>query len=121
MIKTSIEKAKNLLNVTYSGRITPKETEAGLEKLQSVLAKMPPGFRLLTDLSGLESMELACAPHLERMMDLCNRMGVETVVRIIPDPNKDIGMKIMSLFHYPRRVRIVTCETMGEAIRSLED
>jgi hypothetical protein len=121
MIKTSIDKAKNLLSVNFTGRITVKDTNAGLDKLQSALARMQPGFRLLTDLSGLESMELDCAPHLDMIMDLCNRMGVVTVVRVIPDPDKDIGMKIMSLFHYPRRVRIVTCETMAEAKRALEE
>ena len=42
------------------------------------------------------------------------------VVRVIPDPYKDIGLNIVSLFHYPRRVRIVTCETLEEAMRALE-
>jgi hypothetical protein len=46
---------------------------------------------------------------------------VETVVRVIPDPHKDIGLNIMSLFHYRRRVRIITCETLAEALRSLAD
>jgi hypothetical protein len=54
-------------------------------------------------------------PYIERMMDLFNKKGVEMVVRVIPDPYKDIGLNIMSLFHYPRRVHIVTCETLEEA------
>ena len=41
-------------------------------------------------------------------------------LRIIPDPHKDIGFKILSLFHYRRRVRIVTCATLGEAMKALE-
>jgi hypothetical protein len=41
------------------------------------------------------------------------------VVRVIPDPQKDIGMQIMSLFHYDRRVRIVTCESLAEAMKVL--
>jgi len=53
------------------------------------------------------------------MMDLCNKKGVETVVRVIPDPHKDIGLNIMSLFHYRRRVRVVTCQTLEEARRVL--
>jgi hypothetical protein len=36
-------------------------------------------------------------------------------VRVIPDSRKDIGLNIMSLFHYRRGVRIVTCETLAEA------
>jgi hypothetical protein len=45
---------------------------------------------------------------------------VEAVVRVIPDPQKDIGLNILSLFHYRRRVRIVTCATLGEAMKALE-
>ena len=52
-------------------------------------------------------------------MDMCNEKGVEMVVRLIPDPHKDIGLNIMSLFHYRRRVRLVTCETLAEAMKIL--
>jgi hypothetical protein len=41
------------------------------------------------------------------------------VVRVIPDPQKDIGLNILSLFHYRRRVRIVTCKTLAEAMKAL--
>jgi hypothetical protein len=41
------------------------------------------------------------------------------VVRVIPDPQKDIGLNILSLFHYRKRVRIVTCETLDEARKVL--
>jgi predicted choloylglycine hydrolase len=88
--------------------------------IPGLVPDLRPGFRLLTDLSGLESMDLACVPYIEQMMDLCNKKGVEMVVRVIPDPHKDIGLNIMSLFHYPRRVRIVTCETLEEAMSALE-
>ena len=84
-----------------------------------LLAEVRPGFRLLVDFSGLELMDLACVPHIERMMDRCNQKGVEMVVRVIPDPHKDIGMNILSLFHYRRRVRIVTCETLEKAMEVL--
>jgi len=47
-------------------------------------------------------------------------VGVELVVRVIPDPHKDIGFNILSLFHYRRRVRIVTCPTLEEAMKALE-
>jgi hypothetical protein len=120
MIKTTIDKAKNRLGIIYSGRVTPEQTEDGMQKLQTTLARIQPGFRLLADLSALESMDLACVPHLEWMMDMCNRMGVEVVARVIPNPKKDIGMNIMSVFHYQRRVRIVTCKTIAEAKRALE-
>ena len=86
-----------------------------MEEVRAGLAKLESGFRLLADLTDLESMDVACAPFIEKAMDLCNEKGASIVVRVIPDPTRDIGMQIMSLFHYGGDVRIVTCETLDEA------
>jgi hypothetical protein len=120
MFQVGVDKAKNLLRISYAQHVGPEDTQRVEEKIPGLVPDLRPGFRLLTDLSGLESMDLACVPYIERMMDLCNKKGVEMVVRVIPDPYKDIGLNIVSLFHYPRRVRIVTCETLEEAMRALE-
>jgi hypothetical protein len=53
------------------------------------------------------------------MMDLCNKQGAARVVRVIPDPHKDIGLNILSLFHYGRKVRISTYQTLAEALQAL--
>ena len=52
-------------------------------------------------------------------LELCDAKGVSLVVRVIPDPAKDIGMNILSLFHYRHRPRSVTCASMEEAARLL--
>ena len=70
---------------------------------------------MLTDLSGLDSMELDCATELTAVMDAFKATGVGTVVRIVPDPAKDIGFNILSIVHYRRGVRIATCQTAEEA------
>jgi hypothetical protein len=70
MIKTQVDKTSNLLLIRYAGRVGPAETRSGVEQLPGLLAEFQPGFRLLTDLSGLELMDLECEPHLKRMMDL---------------------------------------------------
>jgi hypothetical protein len=75
----------------------------------------------LSDLSDLEIMDPDCAAEIEFGMDLCNKAGVSKVVRVIPDPRKDIGLTIMSVFHYHRGVKIVTCETLAQALQALED
>jgi hypothetical protein len=41
------------------------------------------------------------------------------VVRVIPDPHRDIGMTIMSVFHYRGGVKIFTCQTLAEAEETL--
>ena len=115
MVQTSVDESANVLQVRYGGRVTTQDARAGAEELPAILKRLKPGFRLLADLSTLDEMALDCFPHLRRMMDLCNAAGVSLVVRVIPDPNKDIGLNIMSLFHYRKRVRIVTCQSPAEA------
>ena len=74
----------------------------------------------LADLTELESMDVACAPFIEKAMELCNQKGASMVVRVIPDPRRDIGLQIMSIFHYRGDVKIVTCETLAQAKEILE-
>jgi hypothetical protein len=120
MFQVGVDEAKNLLKITYAQHVGAEDTKRVEEKIPPLLTELRPGFRLLTDLSGLVSMDLACVPYIKRMMDLCNKKGVEVVVRVIPDPRKDIGLNILSLFHYRRRVRIMTCATLEEATKALE-
>ena len=119
MFQVEVDKAENLLKISYAQHVGPEDTKGVGEKVATLLPELQPGFRLLTDLSGLESMDLACVPYIKQMMDLCNKQGIEMVVRVIPDPHKDIGLNILSLFHYRRRVRIVTCENLAEAMKVL--
>jgi hypothetical protein len=76
---------------------------------------------LFTDLSGLEFMDAACAPLIGAIMDHLVEKQVASVVRVIPDPQKDIGFDLMSHFHYGREVRTMTFETLADAIHHLAD
>jgi GYF domain 2 len=107
--------ADNLLLLSYYGKVTATDAEQCGREIEQSLTSLRPGFRLLSDFSKLESMEIACAPHIEHVMDLCNARGIQGVIRVIPHPQKDIGLGIMSHFHYRPSVHIVTCETLAEA------
>jgi hypothetical protein len=111
----------NLLIVRYRGQVTPEEAAHGVGEAESCLTNLPREFRVLADLSALTSMAVACAPSIERVMDLCQKHGVAEVIRIIPDPSRDIGMQIMSLFHYSSGVRIFTCASKEEAFNLLSN
>jgi len=64
-------------------------------------------------------MDPECATEIGRTMDLMDQKGVGVIVRIIPDSAKDIGLSILTIFHYPRQPRVITCETMAQALRQL--
>ena len=60
-------------------------------------------------------MDFECSTQIDSIMDLFNTAGVAAIVRVIPNPRKDIGFSIMSLFHYSHGVHIMTCENMEQA------
>ena len=120
MFAVKPDRAGNALSIRYSGRVTPNETRLCAEEVRLALASLPPGFRLIVDLTGLEAMEVACSPLIANIMEICNAAGVAEVVRIIPDPTRDIGLQIMSLFHYSNHVYIRTYTSTAEAMKMLQ-
>ncbi len=112
MLLVTSNKSRQLLLIRYVGRVQPEEFQRGRADLVAQLGELPAGFRLLADFSQLESMSLDCEPELGRMMELIGQAGVDLVVRVISDPRKDIGMNILTAFHYPHRPRVVACQDL---------
>jgi hypothetical protein len=119
MLLVTTNKLRQLLHIRYLGTVQPAEFQHSREDLTAQLRELSPGFRLLADFSQLESMELNCEGELGRMMELIGQGGVALVVRVIPDSSKDIGMNILTVFHYPHRLRVVTCKNLVDAARAL--
>ena len=112
---------KKLVAIRYRGRVVPGDVAACAEEIATALAQMPAGFCLLVDLTALESMDVACVPYLEKIMRLCDSKEVSVVIRVVPEARRDIGLQIMSRFHYRRTVEFVTCKTLDEAAALLTD
>lgn len=94
--------------------VTAEALAAQAQRSAEIIAAMLPGFIVVADLSAIEEMELNCVPHITRLMDLFQRAGVARVVRLIPDPNKDIGFTLLSHTHYRGRVPFQTVGTVHE-------
>jgi hypothetical protein len=109
MIFVASNKAQRLLYLKMFGTVTAKQMRDHEAELRDLAVELGPGFRLLDDLVGLESMDDECVQVLGELMDFLKTAGIEMVVRIIPDQRKDIGLNILSVFHYGRGVRTVTC------------
>jgi len=91
------------------------------DEIGVTVSKMRPGFRALVDMTDLESMDYAGAPYIGSIMDLCVTKQVEHVVRVIPNPHKDIGLNIMSYLRYGSKVRVTICENLADAMRRLAE
>jgi hypothetical protein len=119
MFLATINEPKNLLHLSFIHHVGVDELAGARENVITLLDELSSGFRLLTDLGRLESMDLNCAEEIGRMMELCDQKGIGLVVRVIPDHAKDIGLNILSRFHYRQIPRIVTCKNMVEAAKIL--
>ena len=119
MFLATVNKAKQLLYLSYIEHVRVEELAQAREGVVALLADLPRGFRVVTDLGRLDSMDVKCAKEIGKMMELCDQKGVKLVVRVIPDPTKDIGLNIISKFHYKHSPRVVTCDTMVEAAKLL--
>ena len=64
-------------------------------------------------------MALDCTPEVGRVMEMVAQAGVGLVVRVIPDPSKDIGLNILGIFHYPEQLKVINCQNLMEAARLL--
>ena len=120
-IKVTSDPEKNILKISFAGKITTKDMPYLKEQISKELVHMNKGFSLQTDLTDLISMETKCAPFIKKVMELMRDQGIELVVRIIPDPSKDIGLNIMSRFHYPSSLRVVTVNSHEEANLKLSE
>lgn len=121
MIEIKSAPERKLLTITYRGAVAAAEAVAVHEAVLLAIDSMPSGFGLLVDFTPLTAMEPGCASSIAATMDHANNHGVAAVVRVIPDPARDIGMQILSRFHYGPDVQTYTCETMAEAMRLLFD
>ena len=115
MFLATINKAKQLLYLSFTGRVSVEELEQGHTEVAGLLDELTSGFRVLGDFSTLDSMDVNGARQIGKTMELCDQKGVGLVVRIIPDPGKDIGLNILTVFHYRHRPRIATCKNLVEA------
>ena len=121
MYSVESDRSKRLLVISAVGPVTKKEVESVALRVRETMKEVTPGFRVLTDFRWLEWMDPAAAVPLAEIMDTLAEKDVAAVVRVIPDPHKDIGLNILSQFHYGPQITLVTFESLAEALSVLMD
>jgi anti-anti-sigma regulatory factor len=119
MYAVELDRSKRLLVISASQKVTAEEAKIVAKQIGEVLQDVAPGFRVLADFRGLESMDSAAARYIAEIMDALAEKKVASVTRIMPDPHKDIGLNILSQFHYGPEVTIATFETLADAVQSI--
>jgi len=121
MYSVESDRSKRLLVISAAGQVTKKEVETVALRVREMMKEVTPGFRVLTDFRWLDRMEPAAAPHLAEIMDTVAEKDVAAVIRVVPDPHKDIGLNILSQFHYGPQIKLATFESLAEALSALTD
>ena len=121
MYSVESDRSKRLLVISAAGRVTKKEVESAALRIREMMKEATPGFRVLNDFRWLERMDPAAAVPLAEIMDALAEKDVAAVVRVVPDPHKDIGLNILSQFHYGPQIKLVTFESLADALSALMD
>ena len=119
MFVVESDTTRQLLVLSVAGIVTPDEARETVARVREKLEEMSPGFVALADFRWLEAMATGAAPSVAEIMDAFVAKGVSAVVRVMPDTHRDIGLNILSPFHYGPEVRLMTFETLADAIQAL--
>src|SRR5439155_21181249 len=119
MYALELDRSKRLLVISAAQRVTAEEANRAAQRIRELLQDVAPGFHVLADFRWLESMDSAAARHIAEMMDALAEKNVASVTRVMPDPHKDIGLNILSQFHYGANVKIATFETLADALEDI--
>jgi anti-anti-sigma regulatory factor len=119
MYAVELDRSKRLLVISAAQTVTAEEAKMVAQRIREVLHDVAPGFHVLADFRGLQSMDSAAARHIAEIMDALAEKEVASVTRVMPDPHKDIGLNILSQFHYGPDVTITTFDTLADAVQSI--
>jgi len=121
MYSVEADKSKRLIVISAVGHVTEQEVKEVARQVREIVEDAAPGFRVLTDFRWLDSMQASASLHIAEIMDAIAAKKVGLIVRVIPDPSKDIGLSILSQFHYGPEIQTATFETLVDALRRLAE
>jgi len=119
MYAVEIDRSKRFVVISAVQQVTAEQAKLAAQHVRELLRNVAPGFRVLADFRWLESMDSGAAPYIAEIMDTLSEKRVASVTRVMPDPHKDIGLNILSQFHYGPEIQITTFETLADALQSL--
>lgn len=115
MIKVTYDEENDILTLTYSGEIDAAQSKQLYTDIQKLSPKLKKGFKILADLSRIQSMAPETLDAVKKAMDFFDAHGVSEIIRIIPYSRQDFGLNILSLFHYSKEVKYLTVSSQDEA------
>ena len=115
MIKADYDAECNAVSIVFQGDVDSAQAKRAYLDLEAILPKVKKGFALLTDFSSVDALEPEVQGEVKKAMDLLNAHGVAKVLRVLHDPDLDIGFNIMSSSHYSKQVQTRVFRSREEA------
>lgn len=115
----NLDAEKNQVRLRFTGHLTGPVMRAAADELDALMKQVKPGFAVFGDFGEVTAMDLETVSHLTRIMDRCRANGVGLIVRRLPAPDGDIGIKLLGFVHYRGQVQTLTVDTIEEAERAL--
>jgi len=119
MYLVELDQSKRLLVISAAQRITAEQAKQTAQRVRELLQNVAPGFRVLADFRWLDVMDSSAARHVADIMDAIAEKQPTSITRVMPDPHKDIGLNLLSQFHYGPEIQITTYQTLADAVQSL--
>src|SRR5205823_14132275 len=108
MYVVELDQSKRLLVISAAQRVTAEQAKRTAQRVRELLENVAPGFRVLADFRWLDSMDSAAARHLAEILDGLAEKQVASVMRVMSDPQKYIGLNILSKLHYCSNIKLST-------------
>jgi len=115
MVKVNYDGEHNTVIVEFKGDINEAQAEQFFSDIETVIPKHGKGFKILTDFSLVHDMDLAVQRGIKKAMKLFTARGVTEILRVLPNPDMEIGFNIMSAFNYSKEIEIHTFHSREEA------
>jgi D-arabinose 1-dehydrogenase-like Zn-dependent alcohol dehydrogenase len=119
MVKLHYDNDQNVVVLEFEGNVDVAEARKSFDEMGKTIPQKGKGFRLLTDFSKLDTIDLSVKSFIEKAMELFKSQGVTEIIRVIPDPNMEVGMNLISTAHYPKNVKVHTVRSRQEAKKYL--
>lgn len=115
MIKVFYDGLRELVVIEFLGNVDAAQARQALDALERLVPDDGRRFKALADYTRVETMDVEVEAQVKKAMRLLDERGVSEVLRVLPDPDAEVGFDILSRFFYSRDVKFHTYRSRAAA------
>jgi anti-anti-sigma regulatory factor len=115
MVKANYDGERDILILEFKASVDRAQAEQLSLDIERILSTRAKGFTLLADFSSVDTMEPAVEGEIKKTMQLFKARGVKEILRVLPDPDMELGFNILSRCFYAPDTKTLTFRSRQEA------